>query len=287
MRYELTGEQLKIVVDTHGAELVSVVHNGKEQLWQNEDGSWGGHAPILFPVCGHCGLTVDGKDYPLPAHGFAKRREFTFVSREENALCFSLLSDDETTRVYPFAFRFTVRYEIEGNALKVTYAVHNPQDAPLFFSCGAHESYALEGALGDYELVFSTPVPLVHSYHNIDGYLTGETLDLGTRQVLPLPAELLKDDNTLILGHIAARTVRLRKKAGACVATVDFPDFAHLLLWRPKQANMICIEPWGNLPDRLGERTPFASREGVTRVAPYATKTLTHTIRYGEDGRKT
>ena len=281
MRYELKGERLAIAVDTHGAELISVAYNGKERLWQNEDGSWSGHAPILFPVCGHCGMTVGGKDYPLPAHGLAKRREFALIERGENFLCFSLLSSEETMRVYPFPFRFSVRYELEGNALKIAYEVHNPHDAPLPFSCGGHESYALTGDIADYALEFDAPVHLTHYEHDEHGYLTGETIDFGTRQVLPLPADILQSSKTLILGNVTARAVRLCTKAGI-VAEITFPDFAHLLLWRPGNAQMICIEPWCNLPDRVGERREFSQKEGVLRVEPHGTKILTRTIAYGE-----
>ena len=280
MRYELINEQMTVAVDTRGAELVSVVQGGKERLWQNEDGSWGGHAPILFPVCGHCGMTVGGKAYPILPHGFAKRHEFTLLSRGENFLCFSLRSNEETLRVYPFAFCFTVRYELSGRTLKIQYQVHNPHSTPLFFSCGAHESYALTGALADYELAFSKPLRLVHAYHDPDGCLTGETRDFGTRQVLPLPTDILQGNNTLILCDLSERAVQLRTKAGALVAEIAFPDFAHLLLWRPGNASMICVEPWGNLPDRVGEEREFSEKPGVTCVSPQETKTVTHTITY-------
>ena len=280
MRYKLSNEHLTITVATRGAELVHVLCDGKERLWQNEDGSWRGHAPVLFPVCGHCGMTVEGKDYPLSAHGFAKKSEFTLFSRSESHLCFRLDSSEATARVYPFAFRFLVRYELHGRALKVTYEVQNPQDKPLYFSCGGHESYALERTLADYKLVFPAPVQLTHLFHDEGGYLTGETLDFGMRRELPLPEELLQDGNTLILKNLAVREATLCTKEGERVASLAFPDFANLLLWRPGNAKMICIEPWGNLPDAVGERKEFAQKAGVVCVAPHETKSLTHTIEY-------
>ena len=62
MIYEFGNGTLKCKVSDLGAELVSVVHNGKERLWQNENGGWSGHAPILFPHCGKCTVNVDIKE---------------------------------------------------------------------------------------------------------------------------------------------------------------------------------------------------------------------------------
>ncbi len=61
MFYTLQNRHAKIKVNDFGAELSSVVIDGKERLWQNSDGTWNEHAPLLFPVCGHFGCTVDGK----------------------------------------------------------------------------------------------------------------------------------------------------------------------------------------------------------------------------------
>ena len=49
MTYEFGSDVLRCEVSDIGAELVSVKLNGKERLWQNDNGGWDGHAPILFP----------------------------------------------------------------------------------------------------------------------------------------------------------------------------------------------------------------------------------------------
>ena len=40
---------------------------------------------------------------------------------------------------------------------------------------------------------------------------------------------------------------------GRAVARTDFEGFENFLLWKLQQANMICLEPWLNLPDTVGE----------------------------------
>ena len=86
MKYTVKNKTLSVTVDSYGAEMVSVEYNGKERLWQNATGEWAGHAPLLFPVCGHFGVTVDGVSYPISRIcekiGICfgkKRREFSHV----------------------------------------------------------------------------------------------------------------------------------------------------------------------------------------------------------------
>ena len=74
---ELKNEQLTIRVAEKGAELQSVKDSeGREYMWQAGP-QWPRHSPILFPlVCSVNDETyrVDGKEYHLPRHGFARDR---------------------------------------------------------------------------------------------------------------------------------------------------------------------------------------------------------------------
>ena len=54
MQYSIENEILRLTVDSHGAEPVSVVHKptGAELLWQADPAVWARHAPILCPYTG-------------------------------------------------------------------------------------------------------------------------------------------------------------------------------------------------------------------------------------------
>lgn len=54
MQYSIENDILRLTVDTHGAEPVSVIHKptGAELLWRGDPAVWGRHAPILFPYTG-------------------------------------------------------------------------------------------------------------------------------------------------------------------------------------------------------------------------------------------
>ena len=48
----LSNSELTIKVSPHGAELCSILHDGKEYLWQADPAFWKRHSPVLFPIVG-------------------------------------------------------------------------------------------------------------------------------------------------------------------------------------------------------------------------------------------
>lgn len=49
MRYTIKNEKVSVTLESVGAEIISVVMDGKERVWQNETGEWAGHGPMFFP----------------------------------------------------------------------------------------------------------------------------------------------------------------------------------------------------------------------------------------------
>lgn len=280
MRETVCSGGLSLTVDDLGAEPVSVICNGRERLWQNDNGAWAGHAPVLFPVCGCCNITVNGVRYSVPKHGFARNSRFTLVGKGKDFLRYLLRDSEETRSVYPFPFEFTVLYRVKSNRLEITYEVKNTGDAPFVFSCGAHPCFALDGDVGGYEIVFGRKERFLHSEHDESGYLTGRQRDFGFGKAFPIPAEELKEGRTLIFGDIKSDSVILCKKSGERVAEYRFGGFEHLLLWRPEGAHAICIEPWGNLPGVCGKEEEFAEKRGVTTLNAGKTRKFVQKIRF-------
>lgn len=266
MRETICSGGLCVTVDDRGAEPVSLSFQGKERLWQNENGAWAGHAPLLFPVCGNCEVIVGGRRYPVPRHGFARKSRFALAEKREDFLRYELCDNAETAGVYPFLFRLTVSYRITDGALEIEYEVKNTGAEPLVFSIGAHPCFALDGELSDYELAFEREERLIHLLHDDAGLLTGEERDFGMRKVFPIPAERLVDGKTLIFGNVQSTSVLLRKKTGEKAVEYFFRGFSHLLLWRPEGARAICIEPWCNLPGKVGAQSEFAQKKGVVSL---------------------
>lgn len=281
MEYRIQSGETVVTVSDLGAELISVKTGNEERLWQNPTGEWGGHAPLLFPVAGRCGVTVNGTSYPIGMHGVARKAIFTLTEQTKNSITLALHSNESTRAVYPFEFVFSVTYSIDENKLSIVYEVENPSEQTTYYAGGCHESYALKTDVDGYEIEFETTESLTRLLHNDNGKLTGETLVLGEMQTMPLDKEGLSNGDTYVFEDIRSRCVVLKERGGKAIARVSFPDYPNLLFWHADGAHYICIEPWLNLPDTEGKETvEFTQKKGVRALAPKAKARLVHTIEY-------
>lgn len=280
MQYTIHNDRLSITIDTKGGELVSVRYQGAERLWQNDNGAWAGHAPLLFPHCGQFHVVVNGKTYAYRPHGIARKSTFTLVNSGEDFLTLAFSSDEETKACYPFDFTFSVTYRLCEDKLEVDYDVKNIGDKTLYFGCGAHDSFALPEPIGNYRIRFEQDEIFRHYVHNTKGILTGEIQTLGEGKIFDVPEAYLNGD-TVIFGKIRSRKVTLLHKNGTPVAEIEFPDFSNLLLWRAPGGQMLCVEPWTNLPDTEGSfEIELKDKYGIMAVSAGDTRHITRSIRY-------
>lgn len=278
MIYNVLGGELEISVSALGAELVSVKLGGKERLWQGDE-RWRGHAPVLFPYCGKTTVCVNGKTYPVKNHGIARSSEFTLVDKTDKSLTFKLCDNEKTREFYPFSFEFYVTYAVSGNKLDITYKTVNTDKTEIYFACGGHESFILDYPIENYSVKFEKTEKLDSLCY--DEGLTGEIIPLGETDLLPMPVNVLKNSDTAIFGGLNSRKVSLIDPFGKTINEISFSGFENLLLWRPQDANMICIEPWQNLPD-VADEPPreFAEIKGVTSLAAGKEITFSRSITY-------
>ena len=94
MQYSIENDILRLTVDSHGAEPVSVIHKptGAELLWQADPAVWKRHAPILFPYTGKLTggkMLAKGVEYAGGQHGFARDVEHTMTHHADNLLSLS------------------------------------------------------------------------------------------------------------------------------------------------------------------------------------------------------
>lgn len=280
----LRNEALRVKINTHGAELSSIVDaDGVERIWQSDPAHWSGQAPVLFPVAGGFmddEYILDGKTYSLPKHGFARRSEFAVEAQSETAATFLLTGEMAKHPGYPFDFEFRVRFALDGNKLTVGYSTKNTQSLPLYFSVGAHEGYACEGGIERFEVAFDMPEgEALTSNVLVGNLLSHETiqLPLNERNALALKYEDFAVDAQVFLG-LKSRGATLQALDSVKKIHVRFEDFDYMLLWTKPGAHYICIEPWANFPDYVDHDKQFAVKPGVMKLAPGEEKTLTHVI---------
>ena len=164
-------------IANHGAELQSLKVNGKEYLWHGDAKYWGRRSPILFPMVGKVydgAFRVDGKEYPMGQHGFARDSEFV-QDGERYVLAGCPLEK------YPYQFELAVKYSTEGNKFIAAWSVTNKDSKPIHFQIGAHPALLLpdyheEDSIHGYLQCFDAegkPVRQPMQIHGLDeGYIT-------------------------------------------------------------------------------------------------------------------
>lgn len=283
MRITIKSGELTVEIESLGAEPVSVKYQGVERLWQNENGAWTGHAPVLFPICGACTAVFGDKVSPMTRHGFARRSEFTLTEQGENFATFTLTATDDTRALYPFEFILRVTYIARGNSLEIVYEAENPAESTLPFAWGGHISHALFAPLGGHTVEWAEEENFAALEHDENGHLTGEICNMGAGKTLLLTEEVFSNSHTVIFGNVHSRKVTLKSPQGP-LAELAFEGFSNLLLWRPLDSKMICIEPWSNLPDFAAAPTDteLSVKDGVINLPKGKTARATQTLTYFE-----
>jgi galactose mutarotase-like enzyme len=254
-----------------GAELWSLRDaQGREYMTDADPAFWTGRAPLLFPIVGALRedrLRIDGRDYTLPKHGFARRSRFAAVDAGTDHARFRLTDSPETRAAYPFGFVLEVAFRVEGMTLVVEASVLNPNPTDLPFSFGFHPAFAwpLPGGAEKHaqKVVFERPEPEdVRAIGKADGLLLpeGKPTPVQGRE-LPLREELFRDD-ALIWDDLASRRVSYGADGGAWL-DVAFPDMRMFGLWQVPGANYICLEPWAGIADPAGFDGDFRTKPGV------------------------
>ncbi len=269
-------------VISKGAELKSLVVNGRELMWRADPKFWGKTSPLLFPMIGTLknGKTlINGEEYSITKHGFARDMELTPEEISPTTAMFSLIQNDTTKAMFPFDFRFTVRYTVKADGLTVTYRVRNNSDKPMPFCIGAHPAFACDGDMSDYRLEFSKREAAAVPNYNLG---TGLHEENNRREmpiqdnVLPLSHEMFYKD-VCYFDKLVSRSVYLLYKDNKGVR-VDFPDFTSLGVWQAKDAPFLCIEPWCGSADFDDCTGVFAEKRGIELLQPDTEKAFTYSI---------
>lgn len=256
-------------INPQGAELFSLKQSETEYMWEGNAEFWGKHSPVLFPIVGTLKdnkYNVNGVEYNLPRHGFARDNEFTVKHQEENKVVFSLTPSDKTKQVYPFDFELELIYTVTEKGLTLEYVISNNGREPMPFCIGAHPAFALPGNFEDYSLVFEQNEPIV-SVQLVNDLLSDITTELPVHnKTLPLQHGLFAND-ALIFTNLKSRGITITKN-DTDYLKVTFPKFPHLGIWTKPGAPFICIEPWQGYSDSNSPTKSFYDKPGVITLDP-------------------
>lgn len=256
---------LKASINHAGAELFSLKNNQeKEFIWEGNPSFWGKHSPILFPIVGtlkNNTYTIDQTEYQLSRHGFARDMEFELIEKTENSAVFSLESNDETLKKYPFEFELQLVYSLEKTSLNIEYIVINKSDRKMPFSIGAHPAIALPENFENYSFKFEKEEVLKFNILEND-LISNKTEVLKTSDNLVRLNYKLFENDALVFKTLDSKSLTILENKKPYIE-VDFEDFPSLGIWTKDQAPFVCIEPWFGYSDTADNSGDLYQKEGI------------------------
>ena len=261
MVYTLKNNDLTVKISDKGAEIVSVVKDGCEYIWQAAPIYWAGQAPVLFPICGRFfqgKYTHGGKEYQMGTHGFARHCDFAAKQSSDESVTFVLTQNDFTLEQYPFDFYLTITYTLSDNKITSTTNILNIGKDIMPATFGAHPAFNVpldSGSFEDWCIEFGddcTPDELIFSDTCFN---TGKkrAYPIEGSRIIPLRHSLFNVD-AIFMSRVAS-SATLKSKLSSRSVTLEYEDMPYLGLWHKPQSDApyICIEPWCGLPSFDGE----------------------------------
>jgi len=291
MQFTLESHGASATFDTFGGELTGYQKNGIEYVWQGDPAYWASHAPVLFPVVGalkNGSVIIEGKEYKMPKHGIARKREFELTGKTPDSVTFTLKANDEGILMYPFRFSLTVTHGLLENGFQTTYAVTNADEREMPFCIGGHPGFRcpLHGneSFEDYELLFDESETIPALYTDAETLLRRDTQVQLIQDGRRIPLRYSDfDRDAFILDGLCSRGVQLRHKQTGKGLYFSFDGFSALGVWTPplKKAPFLCLEPWAGLPALTDDTNDFLDKPYVTVLQPGMKKSFCykmHTI---------
>lgn len=265
MLHKIENEIFTCEIDDMGAQLHSLVSksNGKEYIWYGKPEIWYGQAPVLFPVIGQLvndSYRYNGTEYSMPKHGLARKLPFTVKECGGAKAVFSLKSDENTLKSYPFEFELLVAFELCGDSLVNTMTVINKTQGEMYFSIGAHPAFNCK--VGDV-IEFEKPETLETERIGSDNLLLDRKFPLldNAREIV-ITKEIFEAD-ALILSGIRSQKLTIK---GENEVEFTFGDCPFLGIWAKPGAPYVCIEPWYGVNDGKEIKSDISQKRGIRRL---------------------
>lgn len=250
------------VVPERGALVTRFALDGREILHLDESTladpaqNVRGGIPVLFPMAGRLPgdvYRVDGREYRMKQHGFARNLPWTAVSTADG-LSLRLESSAETRAVFPWDFAAVLRVGLLANVLGVVLRVENLSASAMPFHAGFHPYFRVDDAA---KAATRVDTDALRAWDNV----TQSVVEVGEPDftVEELDLHLLDHHPPGTALHVPDRPpLRLEWRDPVRV----------MVLWTKRGKDFVCVEPW------TGRAGALASGEPLPWIAPGASAEL-------------
>lgn len=292
--YTIRNEYLEVEVSPQGAELqrITDLYSGREYLWDGDPTFWKGRSPILFPNVGclwNGECRINGRVCHLPKHGFVRYRPWQIVRQGGEQICLSIENAAAELNDFPWPYRLTVTYTLDGRSLRADFRVinHSPHST-MWFQLGGHPALRLPDGpprghhCGGFLRFEGSPRNLLRS--SVQGCTEEQRVSIPwsknlqtitalafhqlANALVPITAATFEHDALIFDGaQITAIQLLDRRRRRIARVSSSAPTW---LAWAPvgKEAPFVCLEPWYGLPDPQGFCGEISERPAMQHLAP-------------------
>ena len=270
MKITIKNNNYSATINSLGAELESFYKDDINYIWTIDQNYWNKTSPVLFPIVGRLkndSYILNGKEYGLPRHGFARNYEFNVMESTENSVLFSLKSNQETLKVYPFEFELQLEYSLNQNELIIGYKVINQTNHKMPFNIGAHPAFSIPSDFEEYSLQFNDND--LFKTHHLENELFNEqyTIIENQNNTISLNYSLFAKD-ALVFKNLQSTEVSILRKNKKYI-TVNYKSFPYLGIWTKVNAPFLCIEPWMGHADYYNTEGEILQKKGIQILDPF------------------
>ena len=281
MTTTISNSEVIAIINHKGAELISFISNGskKEFIWNGNPEFWGKHSPILFPIVGtlkNNSYIYKGKLFQMSRHGFARDMNFNLLYNSESEAAFSIVSNGETNKLYPFSFELQIIYTLHKSEIQISYKVFNHGHNTMLYSIGGHPALSLPNQFENCSLKFYPSENLV-SYELENDLLSDKKTAITLNEnVLPLTYSLFEKD-ALIFKELKSKQIQLLEN-NTPILNFKFKDFPNFGIWTKMKAPFICLEPWAGYSDLVNANGNIEEKEAIQKLESKTSKEYSFSI---------
>ncbi len=235
-----------------------------EERFANPELSIRGGIPILFPICGNLPNNTykhGDREYQLKQHGVARNLPWEVTETNTDNLAsitLTLDSNEATLSVYPFAFKLTFTYQLQGNRLKILQNYTNLSNTKMPFSAGLHPYFTVPDKS---KLSFDIPASSYFDHITQDVKSFSGEFDFELDEIDSAFTAISKHQTSISDSHNNSKL------------TMYYSDFySTLVFWTIKGKDYVCLEPWSaprnamNTEEQLNYIEPGSSYNSVVEM---------------------
>lgn len=224
------------------------------ERFANPELSIRGGIPILFPICGNLPqntFTYQNQSYTLKQHGFARDLPWEVIEQATDTcahLTLVLNSNEFTRKSYPFDFKLTFTYELQGKSLKIRQVYTNLSQETMPFSTGLHPYFL---STNKQALAFEIPSSAYQDQQTGDISQFKGNFDFNQPEI------------DVIFKNLTRQRASISDRQRELKISLNYADiYQYLVFWAVEGKDYVCLEPWS------APRNALNTGESLTYLDP-------------------